>query len=112
MKKLYTTYITRHPLALSRFATLAANVSASEKFPKPGSSAVHQPNRSANGNPNGLASEGIIPGQSPRSGMSSDMRDYLIQTRALTERHTNAWDLPSLLIKVMHFLILPLRRLF
>lgn len=32
--------------------------------------------------------------------MAHPMKKYLATTRTLTERHTNAWDLPSLLIKV------------
>ncbi len=48
-----------------------------------------------------LSPASSTPGKAGRSyGMTPDMKAYLAKTRALTERHTNAWDLPSPLIKV------------
>ncbi|KAF8325437.1 uncharacterized protein EI90DRAFT_2140053 [Cantharellus anzutake] len=84
IKKLYTTYITRHPLAISRLELLMAPI-ASNSSPSP------------------------IPGSFGKAdrpyGMTTDMKAYLAKTRALTERHTHAWDLPSLLIKPVQRLL-------
>ncbi|KAF9507775.1 hypothetical protein BS47DRAFT_1488683 [Hydnum rufescens UP504] len=84
LKQLYTTYITRHPLALSRLTMLTALGPGPEKAST--SNSFTDPKGSGHG-------ESRIPGITP------EMQFYLAKTRALTQRHTHAWDLPSLLIK-------------
>lgn len=80
MKRLYTTYITRHPLALSRLTLLTS--------PGPDASSAISPDAG-----------GSTPNGSRRPRVSPEMTAYLAKTRTMTERHTHAWDLPSLLIK-------------
>jgi hypothetical protein len=104
MKQLYILYITRHPLALSRLAALTAPVHASHlSLPHPTaekSSSISSTDR----NPvtNGNATHYTTATANTHKGMDlpHPMQKYLATTRMLTERHTNAWDLPSLLIKV------------
>jgi len=104
MKNLYMVYITRHPLALSRLAALAAPVRTSPS----GSSLPHltpSKNNSTSSNDKNVGINGNISHYSTANShkgadMAHPMKKYLATTRTLTERHTNAWDLPSLLIKV------------
>lgn len=103
MKQLYTVYITRHPLALSRFAILTAPLPSSRSNSL-GTSSSSTPSKK----PSEKLSSSVIGAPSGYTtannakvvDMPSAMRKYLANARVLTERHTNAWDLPSLLIKV------------
>jgi len=104
MKQLYMVYITRHPVALSRLAALASPVRPSPS----GSSLPHltpSQNNSTSSTDKNVSINGNVSHYSTvnsykAADMAHPMKKYLATTRTLTERHTNAWDLPSLLIKV------------
>ena len=103
IEQLYIVYITRHPLALSRLAVLTAPARTS-----PSASLLHSAPSKNNPTPpadrdagtTGNAPHYSVANNSPGPVMAHPMKRYLTTTRMLTERHTNAWDLPSLLIKV------------
>lgn len=99
MKELYVVYITRHPLALSRLSVLTAPtrpVAPVTTKSTPLLPATH-----------GGGGTYTTPqhASSSKFEMEPNMKAYLAKARSIAERYTNAWDLPSLLIKPVQRLL-------
>ncbi|KAF8305053.1 hypothetical protein DL93DRAFT_2233219 [Clavulina sp. PMI_390] len=91
----YEIYITRHQLALDRLAMLEAPVPSR----KPSSGAEKASLSASTSGGSSITRTGAAGESAPA------MKKYLSVVKTYTERHTNAWDLGSLLIKpVQRFL--------
>lgn len=103
MKELYVVYITRHPLALSRLSVLTAPTHPTAPVVTTKSSTPLLPATHGGGGTYSTTSQQHA--SNSKLEMAPEMKTYLAKARAIAERFTNAWDLPSLLIKPIQRLL-------